>query len=174
MTKLSKLIGVFFLLVTVAMSSLSFAESSSYSVTIAPDLEPRMTPEEVATVVLNNLARPISGLQPDGENGARIHPRLPKVLSIACTTGDTISEHLPTYGKMRRGILWVVRAEGRFSKSKPGGGSSVRDYGHMVIEDSTGRIIGYGSSAEDAPAKGKTEKTVEQADSRYFWKVDGE
>lgn len=73
----------------------------------------------------------------------------PKILRLTATTGARIAEVEPSAGQQQPaepGIVWVVRAEGRFTTNRypPGAKPSVATSGFYVVSDSDGLVLSFG------------------------------
>lgn len=148
---------VFCLLLVFTHARAQEVEELSFPVEIAIDGKPRMTPSEVATIAVKNLSRAIEGVV-DSDGTLRPSPPFPTIQSMVCTSGEEAGRYLPTVHSLSWNTIWIVRAEGLFSKSVPGGGSIHADAGFLVIDDETGRIVGKGTTpATAAELRDRTE-----------------
>jgi hypothetical protein len=101
-----------------------------------------MSAAQVANIVLTDLRHPIESAAETGQIGAV--PAPPRVLAMSALAGADLQSadpHLapaPEYA-----TLWLVMAEGRFI-FHPGSPPIMGSRGYYLIDDSTGRIVGWG------------------------------
>lgn len=132
-------------LVGLAMPSWSQGESGStsdYSVTIAPDISPRMQSGDVVAIVLDDLAEPITSVR-----GASQDSKPPRIVSVVCLRGSDVGTRVPN-GRAPRlpyETVWFVRGEGRFVKTHLGGSPMISKTGFVIIDDATGDVVGRGA-----------------------------
>jgi hypothetical protein len=115
--------------------------SGSPVVTIEAGLTPRMTPEEVEAVAIQQIHLM------EGMVVAAVQP--PKILAITATTASGVETLEPGSGHQAPpvpGIQWLVRAEGTFTNDRGPSGASqaIAPTGYFVIDDADGGVIGYG------------------------------
>lgn len=132
-----------------ASSPPAFAGSdTTYSLRVFPGVNPTMSAAQVANIALTHLARPIQSVAIDPQTGQiGAVPAPPRILAISAVAGadlDSADPHLSAHPEY--GTLWLVVAEGRFiGLDRPYGAPPiVGSRGYYLIDDSTGRIIGWG------------------------------
>lgn len=117
------------------------ADGPAIVVSIDRGLSPRMRPEQVAAIVINQ----IHGME-------RLAGRVvvaPRILRITATSAAAVSRLEPGAGEPGQpelGIEWVVRAEGTFTTNRGpvSGAASVAGSGFFQISDGDGSVVGMG------------------------------
>lgn len=119
----------------------SSVAASRPTVTIAPGLQPRLTPDEAIALAANNIALMARDVGAD---------EAPRIISATAVRGGDISSVEPGAGSpdgaASNGIYWVVRGQGRFvGRFAPSGsGPLVSTTGYVIIDDATGEVVGMG------------------------------
>jgi hypothetical protein len=125
-------------------------EQPRYSVKIDEGLSPRMRAEDVAQLAVTRLARGLERMDVDPTTGEpRLVPATPEVLELRCMTYDKFFKiRDKDTGELERRVVWLVRAKGEFvnHRTPEGQPSSVHDAGYLIFDDSTGRVVAFGST----------------------------
>lgn len=130
------------------------AQEPSFPVKIAPDIQPRMRPEEVAQRVISIYSqREISGIETDESGQVVAKPTPAQVLNVYCIHGRDFSLLVPYSAVEDIGFdpVWVVRLQALMTKRTPGGDTLRSDTGWYAVDDATGNIVGSGSPWPDNP-----------------------
>lgn len=110
-------------------------------VVIEPGLHPKMQPDQVAAIVLHDIA--------NMEKTAGTVLAAPRILRITATTAGGVARLEPGSGvgdPMPAGIQWLVRAEGTFMSNRGpvNGAAGAAASGFYVIDDANGEVISWG------------------------------
>jgi len=108
---------------------------------IEPGLQPKMRPDQLATIVFGQIA--------DMERMAGKIVASPKIVRMTATSAAGVSRLEPGAGvpePIPGGIQWVVRAEGTFTTNRGPmtGAAGVAASGFFLISDGNGDILGFG------------------------------
>ncbi len=135
------------LLAFASQAVVAVAEEMTFSVEIAPDLQPRMTPEHVSQRVLNLLASPIRAVGKDVEGRGQVDPQPPRIVAMKCIPGEGFVSYYDqtTQETYTPEAIWFVEATGRFPPKSGALGAAVpvRNRGIYAIDDSDGRVVMY-------------------------------
>lgn len=140
----------------IALSPEARADPADYPVEIAPCLAPRMTPNEVAQVVLPRLARP-QVVVPGAAGAPELVPPAPRILSMKCRPGDPFKtsrlQEDGSYEEIGSDVVWEVHVKASFvsRRSLPGIGPISRNAGYVWVDDETGGVIGRGTLPPPEP-----------------------
>ena len=130
----------------------AFAGSDpTYSVRVFPGVQPTMSADQVANIVLKHLRQPIQSVAVNPQTGQiSAVPAPPRILAMSAVAGADLQSADPYLGPHPEyGTLWLVVAEGRFKGHHPLSPPIVGSRGYYLIEDSTGRTVGYGIYPRD-------------------------
>jgi hypothetical protein len=121
--------------------------TTAYTGSIPSGLSPRMSPAEVAQVVMPRLARPIASVSADPATGRpRILPAPPVIISMSAIAGPDLPQVDPRMSPNPYPVVWYVRATGAFTSFRvPFGVPPIRGRsGCYLIDDATGNVVGMG------------------------------
>ncbi|MCL4684173.1 hypothetical protein KJ059_05415 [Myxococcota bacterium] len=148
---------VYLLLVLgLALGNEARAEPPDFAVEIEPGLTSRMTPNDVAQVVLSRLAEP-QVVVPGAAGVPELVPPAPRILSMKLRSGNPWKTRMVrddgSVEEIGSDVVWVVHAKGSFvsRRSWPGKGPIVRSSGFYVLDDETGQIIARGTLPPPEP-----------------------
>lgn len=116
--------------------------SGAYQVVVAPDLQTRRTPVQIAQLALGRMNSMADELVSEGLGP----PKSTRILSISATTRDDVGAVEPGLAGTLDpgGPIWVVRAEGSFISRRGKGAPIVARSGYLIFDDATGEPLGVG------------------------------
>ncbi|MCU0668323.1 MAG: hypothetical protein MUF70_03085, partial [Myxococcota bacterium] len=126
----------------------SYAEmpERTYSVQMQPGVDPVMTPEAVAQVVLSSLAAPVQGLNRGPDGSPRPSPAPPQILEMRCVPGASVGVSFVKLGEPESEYeprnVWIVRAKAPMNLPAGPGQSAVGNEGTILVDDANGRLMG--------------------------------
>lgn len=114
---------------------------SPTTISIAPGVSPRMSPDRVSSLVLGRIH--------DMEMMVGHVLRPARIVSMTATSGRDVALLEPDAGveqAAQGAVVWLVRAEGTFTTNRlpPGGKPPVSPSGYYVIADADGSVLGFG------------------------------
>jgi hypothetical protein len=150
------------------MASAAIAEEQAgYSVKIDEGLSPRMRAEDVAQLAATRLARGLERMEVDPTTSeARIVPASPEILEVRCMTYDRFFKiRDKETGELEQRVVWLVRAKGEFvnHRTSEGQPASAHDTGYLVFDDTTGRVVAFGSTVPPVRTAPKHDAVVESS-----------
>lgn len=109
-------------------------------VRIEPGVSPRMTPDQVGTVAVEQIH--------EMERAVGHVAKPARIISVTATTAAGVARLEPDSGQgpPLAGVEWLVRAEGTFTNNRtpPGAEPMVATSGYFVISDADGGVVGFG------------------------------
>lgn len=127
-----------------------------YAVEIAPGLAPRMTPKDVAQIVLPRLTRP-QVVVPGAAGVPELVPPAPRILSMKCLRENpwktTRMREDGSFEEIGSDVVWVVHVKASFvsRRSWPDRGPISRNAGYVWVDDETGQVIARGTLPPPEP-----------------------
>jgi hypothetical protein len=128
-------------LILIALVAAGCALLGGPVVRIDEGISPRMTPDQVSTVVIDHIH--------EMEQTAGSVAKPARVVSMSATTATGVALLEPDSGQGQQpqpGIQWLVRAEGTFTNNRAPTDAArmISTTGYFVISDADGSTIGFG------------------------------